>query len=79
MCCAYRQEVVNLADAAGQVWWRDDPSHAPAGDRERFARAADCDRAVGHAIERRQAHMATAINEVLVYLVGDRNGVVLDA
>jgi hypothetical protein len=31
------------------------------------------------AVERGHAHMATAIDKVLVDLVGDRNGVVLEA
>ena len=76
---ADRQEVVHLADASREVRRCDEPTHAPARDRERLARAADRDGPVGHPLKGGHAHMVAAIDEVLINLVGDRDRVVLDA
>ena len=72
-------EVVHLTNAAAERRRRDDPSDAPTGDRERLARAGDRHRSLGHARQRRDRDVRALIPDVLVDLVGHRDGVVLDA
>src|SRR5438445_586813 len=73
------QEVVHLADASREVWRGDEPTPAPARDRERLARPADGDRPVRHPTKGGHADVLSAIDKVLIDLVGDRDCVVLDA
>ena len=70
---------MDLADAGGQRCRSDEPAHAPAGDREGLARAADRDRPLCHTRQRGQADVLAFVNEVLIDLVSDRERVVGDA
>src|SRR6266550_4040398 len=79
MGSANGEEVVDLSDPCSQGRRGDQPSNSPSCDRESLARAADADCSIGHPLNRGDADMFPAINEMLVDLIGDRNRVMLDA
>ena len=76
---AHGEEVVHFADARRQLRRRDQPAHAPAGHAEGLGSAADGDRALLHSGQRRDRNVPAGVDEMLVDLVRQADGVVLFA
>src|SRR5207247_366719 len=64
--CTDREEVVHLPDRVCGRGGRDDRPDAPPGHAEGLGRAADGDRALAHAVERRDRDVAAFVIDVLV-------------